>query len=71
MKYDFTSVIDRRGLDTKIEIDGRISPDNIRTFGTDVDLYVVGSTCVKRDRLTQDIRALNDLRQTILGGNAG
>lgn len=68
---ELREMIDRRGLDTKIEIDGRISPDNIRTFGTDVDLYVVGSTCVKRDRLTQDIRALNDLRQTILGGNAG
>ena len=64
-------MIDRRGLETKIEIDGRISPENIRTFGTDVDLYVVGSTCVKRDRLAEDIRALNELRQTILGGDAG
>ena len=61
-------MIDRRGLDTKIEIDGRISPDNIRTFGTDVDLYVVGSTCVKKDSLAEDFDRLNALRREILGG---
>lgn len=61
-------MIDRRGLETKIEIDGRISPDNIRTFGTDVDLYVVGSTCVKKDSLAADFEKLNALRREILEG---
>ena len=61
-------MIDRRGLDTKIEIDGRISPDNIRTFGKDVDLYVVGSTCVKKDTLASDFEKMNALRREILEG---
>lgn len=66
---ELREMIDRRGLDTKIEIDGRISPDNIRTFGTDVDLYVVGSTCVKKGSLTADFAKLNALRREILGGD--
>ena len=61
-------MIDRRGLETKIEIDGRISPDNIRTFGKDVDLYVVGSTCVKKDSLASDFEKMNALRREILEG---
>lgn len=61
-------MIDRRGLDTKIEIDGRISLDNIRTFGKDVDLYVVGSTCVKKDSLASDFEKMNALRREILEG---
>lgn len=66
---ELREMIDRRGLDTKIEIDGRISPDNIRTFGRDVDLYVVGSTCVKKDTLAGDFERMNALRGEILGGN--
>ena len=45
-------MIQDRGLDTKIELDGRISPDNIRTYGAgEADLFVVGSTCLKREDL--------------------
>lgn len=62
-------MIDRRGLHTKIEIDGRISRDNIRTFGKDVDLYVVGSTCVKKDTLAADFETMNALRREILEGS--
>lgn len=65
---ELREMIDRRGLSTKIEIDGRISPDNIRTFGTEVDLYVVGSTCVKKNSLAEDFGRLNALRREILGG---
>lgn len=67
--HELREMIDRRGLSTKIEIDGRISPDNIRTFGKDVDLYVLGSTCVKKDSLEVDFQRMNTLRQEILGGN--
>ncbi len=57
-----------RGLDTKIEIDGRVSRENIREFGRDVDLYVVGSTCVKKGSLVRDLAELDALRQEILRG---
>ena len=62
-------MIDRRGLPTKIEIDGRTSKENIRTFGKEVDLYVVGSTCVKKETLAADLETLNALRREILGGD--
>ncbi len=61
-------MIDDRGLDTKIELDGRISPDNIRTYGKDTaDYFVVGSTCIKRDRLGESLQELNRLRGDVLG----
>ena len=63
-------MIDERGLSAKIEIDGRVSRENVRTFGRDVDLYVVGSTCVKKDSLAADFEAMDALRQDILGGTA-
>lgn len=66
---ELREMIDRRGLSTKIEIDGRISKENIRTFGRDVDLYVVGSTCVKKDTLAADFEKMDALRREILEGS--
>ena len=66
---ELKKMIQDRGLDTKIEIDGRISRENIRTYGTDVDLYVVGSTCVKKDSLEADFEDMNRLRQEVLKGS--
>lgn len=55
-----------RGLATKIAIDGRISPEDLRTYGKrDVDLFVVGSTCLDKDRLQESFRALNAIRETL------
>ena len=46
-------MINERGLDTKIELDGRISPDNIRTYGKDLaDVFVTGTTCLDRNDLS-------------------
>ena len=65
---ELRQMIDDRGLDTKIELDGRISPDNIRTYGKDTaDYFVVGSTCIKRDRLGESLQELNRLRGDVLG----
>lgn len=65
---ELREMIDRRGLSAKIEIDGRTSVENIRAFGKAVDLYVVGSTCVKKDTLAADLEKLNALRREILEG---
>lgn len=65
---ELRKMINDRGLSTKIELDGRISPENIRSYGRDVDLYVVGSTCVKKDSLEADFRRLNQLRNDVLEG---
>ena len=62
-------MIQDRGLDTKIELDGRISPDNIRTYGAgEADLFVVGSTCLKREDLPGSLENLNRLRVEVTGG---
>ncbi len=60
-------MINERGLDTKIELDGRISPDNIRTYGKDLaDVFVTGTTCLDRNDLTGSFARLEQLRREIL-----
>lgn len=62
-------MIQERGTDTKIEIDGRISADNIQDYGRDaVDIFVVGSTCIKRERMEESLKELTKLRMSVLGG---
>lgn len=64
---ELRELIDRRGLNTKIELDGRISPNNIRAYGKDtVEQFVVGSTCIRRDDLFASFEALNRLRTELL-----
>ena len=60
--------INDRGLDTKIEVDGRISPFNIETYGKeDVDIFVTGSTCINRNIMEESLRKLNELRTSVIG----
>lgn len=62
-------MIDSRGLDTKIEVDGRISPANIEKYGTgDVDIFVTGSTCIDRSDMEGSLERLNQLRASVTGG---
>ena len=65
-------MINERHLSTKIEIDGRISPDNVKTYGAgDVNIFVCGSTCIKRDEMKESLDALNRLRAEFNNGNRG
>lgn len=66
---ELRKMIDDRGLDTKIELDGRVSPDNIRAYGRrTAEQFVVGSTCLKRDRLPESLAELDRLRREVIGG---
>lgn len=66
---ELRKMIDDRGLNTKIEVDGRISPDNIKTYGAgDVDIFVTGSTCLDRADLPGSFRKLTELRESVLRG---
>ena len=56
---ELRALIDARGLKTKIELDGRVSPQNIEDWGSAADIFVAGSTCLKRDGLEDSLRALN------------
>ena len=67
---ELRKMIADRGLKTAIELDGRISQDNIRTYGKDVvEQFVVGSTCLKRDDLPGSLAALRSLREEVIGGS--
>ena len=64
---ELREMIERRGLDTKIELDGRISPQNIEDWGGGAaDIFVAGSTCLKRDDLPGSFDRLNALRERVL-----
>ena len=61
-------MIEKRGLDTKIELDGRISPKNIGDWGGGAaDIFVAGSTCLKRDDLPGSFEKLWALRERTIG----
>ena len=65
---ELRKMITDRGLNTKIEVDGRISPDNIRTYGKgDVDIFVTGSTCIKKDNMEQSLADLMKLHDLVQG----
>ncbi len=66
---ELRKMITGRGLKTKIEVVGRISPDNIRTYGkSDVDIFVTGSTCIKKDNMEQSLEDLMKLHDLVIGG---
>jgi len=64
---DLRKMIDERGLNTKIELDGRISPKNLEDWGGGLaDIFVTGSTCLKRDDLEGSFAALNQIRRNFI-----
>jgi len=64
---ELREMIDRRGLDTRIELDGRISPKNIEDWGAGAaDIFVTGSTCISRGDLPGSFARLDELRKNIL-----
>ena len=66
---DLRKMIDSRGLATKIEIDGRVSPANIEAYGNGiVDIFVAGSTCIQRADIPGSVAKLKALCNTVTGG---
>lgn len=65
---DLREMIDSRGLNTKIELDGRVSGDNIQNYAKIADEFVVGSTCIRREQLAESLLELRTLRDGIVGG---
>lgn len=64
---ELRKMISERGLDTKIEIDGRISRANMIDYAPqDVDIFVAGSTCIQRDEIRGSVSELLELRDKII-----
>ena len=65
---DLRKMIEERGLKTKIEIDGRISKENIVNYcKNDVDIFVCGTTCLNRRNLKETSEQLVELRRKAIG----
>lgn len=59
---ELRKMIDDRGLNTKISIDGRVSPANLATYGHGlVDIFVLGTTCLSIDDIHGSMKALGNL----------
>lgn len=64
---DLRKMIDNRGLNTKIIIDGRVSLDNIRDYGNGiVDIFVGGTTCLSKNDISGSVSKVMKLRKEVL-----
>ncbi|MFR5354922.1 MAG: ribulose-phosphate 3-epimerase [Clostridia bacterium] len=65
--HDLHEMIKTRGLDTKVILDGRISPENINTYGVsgEADIFVAGSTCIKKDDQIGSLQILKAMEDEI------
>lgn len=65
--HELHEMIKARGLDTKVVLDGRISPENISTYGTsgEANIFVAGSTCIKKDDMVGSLQRLVELENQI------
>lgn len=67
---DLRKMINSRELDTKIILDGRISPENIKDYGNGIaNIFVAGSTCIKKDELAGSLRRMNELALSLNAGS--
>jgi ribulose-phosphate 3-epimerase len=65
---DLRNMINEKGLNTKIIIDGRVSLENIRDYGKDiVDIFVGGSTCISQKDISSSVSKTMQLRKEIIG----
>ena len=63
---ELRALIDARGAETAISIDGRVSLQNIADYGAGlVDIFVGGTTCISRDDIAGSVGKLNDLRKEL------
>ena len=64
---ELREMIDSRGLETRISLDGRISRENIRAYGSGLaDQFVLGSTCLRRAELDESLKEMFVLRDEVL-----
>lgn len=66
---DLHELIHGRGLETLVELDGRISMDNIRAWGgREANIFVAGTTCINRTDLAGSMERLQQLCKETSGG---
>ncbi len=65
--HELHEMIKARGLETKVILDGRISPENIKTYGMsgEANIFVAGSTCIRKENQLESMKQLKDLENQI------
>jgi len=60
-------MIRERGLSTMVELDGRVSEDNIRSYASDgaAQIFAAGSTCIRRDDKKASLLHLKELEDSL------
>ena len=65
--HDLREMIQRKGLHTKIILDGRVSLDNMKEYGREiVDIFVGGTTCISKKDIRGSVGSVMKLREVIL-----
>lgn len=67
--HDLHEMISSRGLDTKVILDGRISPENIKNYGGtgEANIFVAGSTCIRKDAQEESLKELKQMEDRLNG----
>ncbi len=67
--HDLHEMISSRGLDTKVILDGRISPENIENYGGtgEANIFVAGSTCIRKDAQEESLKELKQMEDRLNG----
>lgn len=64
---DLRTMINEKGLKTKIIIDGRVSLENIQDYGKNiVDIFVGGTTCISKQDIAGSVRRVLELRDSVI-----
>lgn len=65
--HELHKMIEERNLDTKVILDGRISIDDIKTYGgnKEANIFVCGSTCIKKDNVEGSLQYLVELENEL------
>ncbi len=65
--HDLHSLIKSRNLNTKVLLDGRVSKQNIETFGItgEANFFVAGSTCIDKGNVFESLKELKMLEDII------
>ena len=67
---DLHRMIAQRNLDTRVILDGRISKEDVMTYGStgEANIFVAGSTCIRKNDQAESLRELRELEDQINGG---
>lgn len=65
--HELHRMIEDRKLDTKVILDGRISPDNIKTYGSsgEANIFVAGSTCINKEHRLESLQKLKKMEDEL------